>query len=98
MFYIFGGVTNDGNSNVIASFETSTRQWKKLGYLNEARFGHGVAIQQGEFIVVGGYSKFVTERCILNDDSIHCTTTKPQLQYYEYYPEMMSVSENYCPK
>ena len=89
-------------SNIIARFETSTRQWKKLGELNEARLGHGVIAQKGEFIVVGGDGIIdegtKTERCSLSDDSIQCTSVDPELYDYFFYPEMMLVPENYCPK
>ena len=91
-FYIFGGDW----SNVIASFSTTSMEWRKLGYLNKARNGHGVIIHQGEFIIVGGYAD--TERCILNGDSVQCSTVDPELEGYYYYPEMMSVPENFCPK
>ena len=95
-FYTFGGYT-DNFSNVIASFDTSTKIWKKLGKLNQARRGHGVIVHQGQFIVVGGYSGSLgTERCILKDNSIRCETVEPKLEQYYWYPEMLSVTDNFC--
>ena len=100
-FYVFGG-WKGWPSSVIASFSTATMQGRKLGHLKEARSGHGVIIYQGEFMIVGGYNDFIgplgTERCILNGDSVQCSTVDPQLEGYHIYPEMMSVSENFCPK
>ena len=96
-FIIFGGWKGDF-SNIIARFDTTTRQWKKLGELNQARRDHGVIIQNGEFIVVGGRDTKKTERCSLNGDSIQCTSVDPELSSYVYYPVMMLVPENYCPK
>ena len=101
-FYIFGGDRGSSvktSENTIAAFSTVTKQWKKLGELNEARYAHGVFIQEGDFIVVGGDNGTRgTERCILNEDEIRCTVIDPELYDYSYYPEMMAVEPNYCPK
>ena len=111
-FYVFGGLKGESrflglqfiqrNLNVIASFSTATMQWKKLGYLNEARNGHGVIFHRGEFIIVGGYDSDIrslsTERCILNVFSVQCSTVDPKFEGFYLYPEMMSISENFCPK
>ena len=91
-FYTFGGHTGS-YSNVIASFDTATKQWKKLGKLNQARQGHAVIVHQGHFIVVGGRYSRGTERCTLKGNLIQCTTVGPELEYYNSYPEMMSVPE-----
>ena len=97
-FYLFGGY-DGGSIKTIAGFDTNTKQWKKLGYLNQGRRGHGLIVHQGQFIVVGGYKgSLATERCILKGDSIQCTTDGPELDDYYFYPELMSVPENYCPK
>ena len=98
-FYIFGGDSGPSNetpSNTIAAFSTVTKEWKKLGELNQARLGHGVFIQQGDFIVVGGWENLRTEHCTLNQDAIRCTLINPELDYYYYYPEMMAVNPDYC--
>ena len=100
-FYIFGGDSGPDTytpSNTIAEFSTVTKEWTKLGELNQARYGHGVFIQQGDFIVVGGSGTFRTERCTLNEGTIRCTLIDPKLNGYYYYPEMMSVEPNFCPK
>ena len=101
-FYIFGGDSGPSSntpSNTIAKFSTLTKEWTKLGELNQARFAHGVFIQQGDFIVVGGFKGDLrTERCTLNEDAIRCTLIDPELKNYGYYPEMMSVEPNFCPK
>ena len=99
-FYIFGGDRADfDETDTIAAFSTVTMEWKKAGVLNQARLAHGVFIQQGDFIVVGGMDGLLgTERCILNGDAINCTVVEPTLHYYFYYPEMMAVEPDYCPK
>ena len=98
---MFGGNLHPEDArptNTIASFSTVTKEWKKLGELNQARYAHGVFIQQGDFIVVGGWGTFRTERCTLNEEAIRCTLIDPKLSEYCYYPEMMSVEPNFCPK
>ena len=101
-FYIFGGDLGSsvkGSGNTIAAFSTTTKEWKKLGEMNRSRYAHGVFIQEGDFIVVGGYGgTYGTERCILNEEEISCTLIDPELDEYCYYPEMMAVGPNYCPK
>ena len=92
------GYSNGNDLNVIAAFDTNTKQWKKLGKLNQARHGHSVTIHQGKFIVVGGeYEPYGTESCTLKSDSVQCKIVDPELENYFYYPEMISVSENFCP-
>ena len=34
--------------NRIAAFSTETKKWKQVGELNQARFGHGVFLHQGQ--------------------------------------------------
>ena len=101
-FYIFGGDSGPSSntpSNTIAAFSTVSKEWKKLGELNQARYAHGVLIQQGNFIVVGGYpGNLRTERCTLNEGTIRCTLIDPELKSYGFYPEMMFVEPNFCPK
>ena len=101
-FYIFGGDSGPSDNtptNPIVAFSTITKEWKKLGELNRARYAHGVFIQQGDFIVVGGYDrKLFTERCTFNEADIHCTLVDPELENYAYYPEMMAVMPSYCEK
>lgn len=99
-FYIFGGDSGPSDntpSNTIAAFSTMTKEWEKLGELNQARYANGVFIHQGDFIVVGGLSgNLHTERCTVNEGTARCTTIDPELNGYHYYPEMMAVMPNYC--
>ena len=103
-FYIFGGYSyrffvsaRKSSKNDIASFDTITKEWKKLGSLNQARRGHRVIFHQGHFVVLGGKKgPLSTERCTLNGDSMQCTTIGPVLEHFQDYPEMMPVPENYC--
>ena len=54
---------------------------------------------QGKFVIVGGgVGTKETESCTLNGDSIQCATVNPKLNLHDTYPEIMSVSENFCLK
>ena len=106
-FYLFGGDSGPSEftpSNTIAAFSTMTKEWKKLGELNKARYAHGVIIQKDDFIVVGGYPNsdyefdVITEHCTFDEDAIQCTPIDPKLGDYAFYPEMMHVEQNYCEK
>lgn len=98
-FYVFGGFHAATGQSTIASFDTISKEWKKVGDLNQARYGHGVLIQQDYFIVVGGLDGYLsTERCYFVDDSVECVTVEPVVNFYAYYPELTSVDENYCQK
>ena len=97
-FYIFGGSPSATIGTVIASFDTISKQWERLGELKQARWAHGVIVHQGEFIVVGGGGEKWTERCTLNDNSIQCNIVNPELENYLDYPHMISVPANFCPK
>ena len=104
IYNIFGGQIGDsGATKTIAAFSTITKEWEKSGELNFARYGHGVSIQKGTFIVIGGVD-FVTgyelerktERCTLIDEAIQCTAIDPVLNTYFNYPEMMYIADDYC--
>ena len=102
-FYFFGGQTGHSTTKTIASFSTITKVWKICGKLQNARSGHGVFIHEGDFVIVGGTMNggeidVPTERCNLNGDRIQCTVVEPKLSDYKYYPEMIAVPHDYCPK
>ena len=119
-FFIFGGDAGDldfdtpmlkaqyAATNTIAAFSTITKQWKKIGKLNNARYSHGVFLQKGAFVIFGGvhgedkeesYSgPIATERCILNGYTmyIECEDIGPYDVEGYVGPEMMAVHADYC--
>ena len=108
-FFIFGGDTGTTRgpqatpTKTIAVFSTITKQWKNIGELNVARYGHGVFVHKGEFFIIGGplefyQAEYPTELCTLESDSIQCTVIDPMLKNYYSYPEMMRVPADYCQK
>ena len=86
----------DFPSKRIASYSTLTEEWLEIGELNKARHGHGVFIEGGQFVVVGGKSVLTTERCIVKANSIGCKVVEPVLHGFDYYPKMISVPGTYC--
>ena len=99
-FYIYGsdsGPDDTTPTKTVATFSTITRTWEQSGELNQARYNHRVSILRGEFIVVGGNQEQMTERCTRNDVKIQCTDVEPSLKNYVSSPEMMRVSDGYCP-
>ena len=105
-FYIFGGVagpSSDSPTRTIAAFSTKTKEWKKKGDLNQARWGHKVLVQKDVFITVGGVSPygtekpFGTERCEMQkDDTIRCTVVAPLLTNCMFYAGLIPVLDDYC--
>ena len=72
--------------------------------MNNAREGHGVIIQQEDFIIIGGQSyksdwefTFNTERCSLQGGTMHCKDVGPVLTKYRFDLQLMHVPYDYCP-
>ena len=87
-----------GSTEIVAAFNTLTRNWRKVGQLQEARHGLGVILNKGKFIVVGGsYGQSEIERCSFKDELIHCELVGAVLQDF-VHPEVMRVPFNYCQK
>ena len=94
-FFVFGGATNRGSTDVIARFHSKTFKWSMVGELNAPREGHGAIVIDGEFLVVGGYSEFTwqmkSERCAWIGDQVVCTEQTSTLYYYTYWPELFLI-------
>ena len=68
--------------------------------------GHGVIVQRGKFIIIGGESLSTsgssyarsTEKCVFKGYKIKCTEVDPELMQYSDYPLLMHVPYDYCPK
>ena len=94
-------VTNKSGKaqSTIARFDPIERSWSKLGDLNVSRYGHGVIQVDSYFIVVGGSRNnnigddidCSTELCRLNEQSMICTTRKPELTKFTLYSEVMLI-------
>ena len=104
-FYIFGGLKSEEESHdKIVAFDTKTKEWNNVGELKHARSGHGVIIQTNAFVVVGGMSdektltNLNTERCTIKGNSIVCSVVDPELYEYVFFPELIHVPQDYCPK
>ena len=52
--YIIGGSSGYGRTSIIAEFKNN--KWRKIGELNEPKYGLSAILHNGEYIIVGGYS------------------------------------------
>ena len=100
-FIYFGGwhFARPESASLIAKFDSTTRQWSRIGKLRQSRDGHGAIFDGANFIIVGGFlDEFYTESCTLNADNseITCSRRKPILDDYSDYPELFIVPENFC--
>ena len=66
--------------------------------------GHNAIYDGTNLIVVGGIT-FVdsdarqlmkTEKCVISDNQVNCSTQNPKLQDYKFYPELFMVPVDYC--
>ena len=77
-FIYFGG--EDGKS-VITKFDSTTRQWSKIGNLVTGRMDHGVMFDGTNFLVAGGYdASLKTEKCSLTGSTMTCQQQEPELE------------------
>lgn len=68
----------------IAAYDYFTDSWEKIGELTNRRYAHGVIATQNNFLVVGGHNGEMTERCLLNDNTMTCTVQEPVVRSVEY--------------
>ena len=107
--YVFGGFLqtpeHTGRSVKIASFNTATKQWKKIGSTVWAEFGASVLVHDGAFIVAGGLDFYsiqsytTVETCILDQNQIDCKQTGNSIMISRWdhgYLGMMHVPDYYC--
>ena len=95
-FFVFGGMEAE---KVIAMLDIASKEWSRVGSLNEGRYSHRVVVGQNDFIIVSGDTKAGfsarTERCVLKNDEMSCEVVTPTLTYFEY-PEAMLVDKDFC--
>ena len=95
---IFGGVTNNSvHDKTIARLDEKSFRWDRVGKLNKGRSRHSMIERNGEILVIGGDSKFNTERCNYQDDGqMHCVEQDPKLSEYAFFPELFPVPDDFC--
>ena len=89
--------------------DISTKEWSRVGSLNQGRWGHAVVVRSNDFVIVGGCPRsgctasVTTERCEMqpidsNDpnDQMICVAVQPELTSFSRYAEAMLVDENFC--
>ena len=96
-FFLFSGLYTDGQTYIIAKFNPASDQWTEIGNLQQSRRGFSIIAMGTKFIVMGGYSGDMhTEVCELKNEFIKCTSRKPTLKDFVYYPALMTVSSDYA--
>ena len=82
--------------SIIARLDGESFEWTKVGHLNQGRSGHNAIHLNGHFIIVGGSFTRKTEKCLYNNNEMTCSSQSPSLESYQYFPELMIVSNDYC--
>ena len=71
-------------------------KWTKAGELNHSRNGHNIIYDGKYLMIIGGGFDCQTEKCSLTDGSVSCTSQKPVLDEYFFYPELFPVPDDFC--
>ena len=70
--------------------------WTKAGELVTGRYGHNAIYDGSTVLVVGGRGTFKTEKCTISNNQMNCNEQNPELTNYYAYPELFTVSADYC--
>ena len=92
-YFYFGG---SGAESIIARLDGTTYQLSKIGQLNVGRNGHNAIHLNGRFVIVGGNGTRNIEKCEYKNDQMVCQSQLPILTDYAYYPELMTVADDFC--
>ena len=93
---MFGGGSDVGAEATIGRLDIKTREWFNAGNLEIGRYAHN-AIYDGQFVlVIGGIDIRKTEKCLISNDQMTCSSQSPELISYGFYPEVFFVPEGYC--
>ena len=97
-FYVIGGYIDDKQyDKTIARLDASSMTWSKSGDLVNGRRGHNAIYDGSSLIVVGGDTGLLqTEKCVISNGQVSCTSQNPTLENYTLYPELFLVPVDYC--
>ena len=88
-YYIFGGMSTmtggSGGLTNIGRLDAVRRTWSLAGQLNQGRRGHGVILDQGQFLVIGGAGTFKTESCIPKGETVTCNQVGESIYCDPYF-------------
>ena len=93
-FVIFGG-THDGTIALNGIFGYNDNGWTKIGVLNEARYQHSAISNGEEIMIVGGLTAETLGTEIWNVNFTHSRTISPNLNGFDFYPELFLVSYDF---
>lgn len=95
-FFLFGGWTDLGPTDVIAKLDATTFQWSMVGRLNAVRYYHGAIAVDDVIFIIGGYGEKQTERCTIFNNEVKCVNQEPRLSFYAAWPELVLVGADFC--
>ena len=98
-FFIIGGTASN---NIVHRYDVTNKIWKNIGKLQFARSWHAVVHDGQYFYLIGGTdndgNSKRTEKCTYKEGKFSCWTQQPTLSNFGSYPEVFSVSPEYCLK
>jgi len=96
--YIFGGYNGSGQlqSVTVGRMRNSILEWTAGPDLLLPRYDHRSIAIGNNILHIGGNGEMMTEKWIVDGDRIEKELLDLTLYYYEYYPELFAVNENYC--
>ena len=105
-FILFGGLYYDeklstglDTTDIVAKFNPGSNRWTKLGKLQHNRHAFGVIEIDTKYLVMGGGpsggGEMRTETCVLENETIECTSREPTLKGF-WNPALMTVSSDYA--
>ena len=100
-YYVIGGYTDVNKyDKTIGRLNADTMTWSKSGDLVNGRRGHNAIYDGSSLIVDGGYAgddiALKTEKCVISNGHVSCSSQNPELKNYSYYPELFLVPIDYC--
>ena len=98
-FFVIGGTAS---SNIVHRYDVNDKEWKNIGRLQLTRFWHAVVYDGQYFYLIGGTDRdgntMATEKCTYKDKKFNCGKQQPTLSNFGSYPEVYSVSPDFCLK
>ena len=98
-FFLIGGTASN---NIVHRYDVENKEWENIGRLQLARFWHAVVHDGQYFYLIGGTDRdgsgMATEKCTYQDRKFSCEKQQPTLSNFGSYPEVHSVSPDYCLK
>ena len=70
--------------------------WSKSGDLVNGRNRHNAIYDGSSLLVIGGTDSRKTEKCVVSNGQVSCSSQNPELTDYYSYTELFLVPVDYC--